>query len=252
MPTITYEVDDKVARVTLDRPEKLNAINAEMRVELYDALRDVQANHDVWVAVIAGQGGAFSVGHDLTEDFAAESPDVPSIEDLYLLMRGTYKPIVAVIDGYCLAQGAGIALCSDIRVASTRAQLGWPQVKRGIASISGPALLAHQVPLNIAMETLLLGDAIDAERALALHLVNRVVAVDKLTAAAHEIVMKLRRNAPLAMRSIKEAAVRGLPLSTSDRIHLCGLMLKTVNATADAREGLGAFVEKRQPVWSGQ
>lgn len=251
MSTVLYRVEDRVARITLDRPEKLNAINAAMRTELYQALGDVRANPDVWIAVLDARGRAFCVGHDLSEPIG-EGEAGPSVDDLYLFMLGIYKPIVAAINGYCLAQGAGLALCSDIRVASEQAQLGWPQVKRGIGSISGPALLTPRVPFNLAMEAIFTGDPIDAARALQLGLVNRVVPHDQLAAATDELVAKIRANAPLPMRAIKEAALRGAGMATVDRVRFASLMLQRIGQTEDAKEGLAAFAEKRAPTWKGR
>lgn len=250
MSLVTYRIEDRVGYITLNRPEKLNAITVAMRADLFKAFEDVRRNPDVWIAVVNGAGGNFSVGHDLTEMHGAADAG-PPIDDLYLFQLNTYKPIVAAIAGYCLAQGAGIALCSDIRLAATSARFGWPQVKRGIASISGPALLAHIAPRNLALEALLLGDHFDAANALRLNIVNRVVADDQLEAETAAVVAKLRANAPLAMRAIKETMLRGMSMSVAERVRFGALMLNEINHTADAKEGLAAFAEKRAPVWTG-
>jgi enoyl-CoA hydratase/carnithine racemase len=183
---------------------------------------------------------------------AADDETEPSTDDLYLYQLGVFKPIVVSINGYCLAQGAGLALCSDIRIASDQAQFGWPQVKRGIASISGPSLLSQFVPHNLAMELLFTGEFVGAQRALELGLVNQVVPHDQLAPATESLVQKLRANAPLPMRAIKEAALRGQGMPMPDRVRFASLLLKRINQTADAREGLAAFQEKRQPTWTGQ
>jgi E-phenylitaconyl-CoA hydratase len=249
--TVDYRVDDKVAYITLNRPDKLNAINAEMRRELFRVFEDVKYNPDIWLAVLAGEGRAFCVGHDLTEMSAAEDTE-PSTDDLYLYELSVYKPVIVSINGYCLAQGAGLALCGDVRIASDRAQFGWPQVKRGIASISGPSLLAQYVPMNVALELLYTGEMVSAQRALELHLVNRVVPHDDLARVTQELVQQLRANAPLPMRAMKEAALRGQTMQMPDRVRFSSLLLKRINQTADAKEGLSAFQEKRQPTWRGE
>ena len=152
METVLYDVRDRVAHIRLNRPEKLNAINAQMREELFEAFEDVERNPDVWVAIVSGGERAFSVGHDLAQMATGGVAGARTTDDLYAYQLSIYKPIIAAIDGYCMAQGAGIALCSDVRIATSRVQFGWPQVKRGISSMSGPCLLAHRIPLARALE----------------------------------------------------------------------------------------------------
>ncbi|MDP7102093.1 MAG: enoyl-CoA hydratase/isomerase family protein [SAR202 cluster bacterium] len=255
MSTVEYEVRNRVGYITLNRPDKLNAIDVAMRDELWVAIHDVNENPDIWLAVITGNGRAFSVGHDLVamsgrgDDLYS---DEISTEDLYVYQTQVFKPIIASINGLCLAQGGGIALASDIRIASDQAQFGWPQAKRGIGSVSGPCMLAHRVPLNYAFEFLFTGDFINAERALELGMVNKVVPHDELESATDEVVQKLLNNAPLAMRAIKEVAVRGLSMRLEDRVRLAGIVNRRLQRTEDAQEGLAAFAEKRTPVFHGK
>ena len=248
---VIYEVRDKVAYITLNRPTKRNAINPEMRDGLFEAVQDVQTNTDVWAAVFRGAGDNFSSGHDLVAMAGGERDSRPT-SNLYSEIQYTWKPTFAAIDGYCLAQGGGIALSCDIRIATERAFFGWPQVKRGISSTSGPTLLCQRVPLNIALEMLFTGDFIDAQTALKYNIVNRVVPTEKLMEEMEALVMKIMSNAPSAVRAIKEVAVRGLDLNLEQRIKVAGLMGSAVKQTEDAREGLAAFAEKRQPVWKGK
>ncbi|MCC6175886.1 MAG: enoyl-CoA hydratase/isomerase family protein [Chloroflexi bacterium] len=251
MSTVLYTVEDKVARVVMNRPDKLNAIDAEMRNELYRVMQAAKADPDVWIIVLTGAGKSFSVGHDLSEVRAAGHGTGPTIDDLYLSMLEIYKPIVAAIPGYCLAQGGGLALCSDIRISSTTARFGWPQVKRGISSISGPSLLAHFIPINFALGSLLTGELIDAAEAYRLGMLNQIVAPEELDAAVDMVITQLRGNAPLAMRAVKEATLRGLGMSAPERVRFASLLLEQVNRTEDAQEGIAAFLEKRAPIWKG-
>src|SRR5215212_7278211 len=176
MELVNYEIRDHVGWITMNRPEKLNAINGQMREELFEAFEDAEHNNDVWVAVITGTGRAFSVGHDLVSMAARKVPGGDGKErttdDLYLFISRIYKPVVAAINGICMAQGGGLALLSDIRIAADTAQFAWPQVKRGISSMSGPTLLAKRLPFNIAMQLLMTGEPLSAPDALRHNLVN--------------------------------------------------------------------------------
>jgi enoyl-CoA hydratase/carnithine racemase len=145
-----------------------------------------------------------------------------------------------------------LALGSDIRVASTEAQFGWPQVKRGIASVSGPALLAQVLPRNIAFEILFTGDFIDAQRALELMLVNYVVSPEEVMPKAEEIARKITANAPLSIAAIKEASIMGASMDLERRVAYAQLKRDVVLHTEDAQEGVKAFAEKRAPVWKGR
>ena len=255
MATVEYEIKERVGYITLNRPEKLNAIDVEMRDELWRVLHDVNENPEVWLAVITGRGRAFSVGHDLVAMSGRGDdlyPEEVSTEDIYVYQTQIFKPLIASINGFCLAQGGGIALASDIRIASEQAQFGWPQAKRGIGSVSGACMLAHPLPLNLAFEFLFTGDMMTAQRALELGLVNRVVPHDDLRSATDEVVLKLLLNAPLAMRAMKEVAIRGLGMRLEDRVRLAGIVNRRLQRTEDAQEGLSAFAEKRTPVFVGR
>lgn len=249
--TVLYDVQDHIATITLNRPEKMNAINHKMCQELWDIFTDVKNNPDVWVAIITGNGRAFSAGHDLSEPFLRDGSTI-SGDDLYLYQLSIYKPFICAVNGFCLAQGGGLVLCSDIRIASERAEFGWPQVKRGISSVSGPTLLAHRLPLNRAVFLLMTGQFINAPDAEHFSLVNEVVPHDKLMERTMEVAREIRANAPLAVRAIKEVTMRGLGMGIQERVRFAGLMIERINGTEDAQEGLTAFLEKRQPVWKGR
>ena len=215
---VIYKIKEGIAYITLNRPEKLNAINPEMRQLLWDAFQDVRNNDEVRCAIVTGSGRAFSTGHDLVAMANARANEGPSTGDLYVEQSKIWKPIISAINGVCLAQGCGIALGSDIRIASTEARFGWPQAKRGISSVSGPALLSQVVPRNVAFEFLFIGEFVDAQRALELMLVNYVVQPEDVMPRAEEMARKITANAPLALAAIKEASIKGGEMGLEDRV----------------------------------
>ena len=249
---VIYEIKEGIAYITLNRPEKLNAIDPPMRQQLWDAFQDVDKNPDVRCAIVTGAGRAFSTGHDLVAMAAGGANEGPSTGDLYVVQSNIWKPIISAINGICLAQGCGIALGSDIRIASSKAEFGWPQAKRGIASVSGPALLSQVVPRNIAFEFLFTGDFVDAHKALELMLVNYVVEPDQVMTKSEEIAQKITANAPLSLAAIKEASIKGSEMGLEDRVKFAQNKRNEVLESEDAKEGGLAFAEKRAPVWKGR
>ena len=249
---VIYEIKEGIAYITLNRPEKLNAIDPPMRQQLWDAFQDVDKNPAVRCAIVTGAGRAFSTGHDLVAMAAGGANEGPSTGDLYVVQSNIWKPIISAINGICLAQGCGIALGSDIRIASSKAEFGWPQAKRGIASVSGPALLSQVVPRNIAFEFLFTGDFVDAHKALELMLVNYVVEPDQVMAKSEEIAQKITANAPLSLAAIKEASIKGSEMGLEDRVKFAQNKRNEVLESEDAKEGVLAFAEKRAPVWKGR
>ena len=249
---VIYEIREGIAYITLNRPEKLNAINPEMRELLWDAFQDVRNNGEVRCAIVTGSGRAFSTGHDLVAMASARANEGPTTGDLYVEQSKIWKPIISAINGVCLAQGCGIALGSDIRIASSEAQFGWPQAKRGISSVSGPALLSQVVPRNVAFEFLFTGEFVNAQKALELMLVNYVVPPEEVMPRAEEMARKITANAPLALAAIKEASIKGSEMGLEERVAFAQGKRDEVLATEDAQEGVRAFAEKRAPVWRGR
>jgi enoyl-CoA hydratase/carnithine racemase len=252
--TVIYEVRNHVAYVILNRPTKKNAINRAMRGAIQSAFMDINRNREIWVVILTGKGEVFCAGKDLFEQISLAEDDgsVMSNDELYLFQRHLYKPIIVALNGPCLAQGGGFALNADVVVMSERASIGWPQVFRGISSVSGPSFLPHALPWNIAMGYLMRGKFITAEEALRFGLANEVVAHTDLLSCAERWAGEILRNAPLAVHAIKEAARRGQDIPVKDRMYLARDIANRVLLSEDSKEGVQAFKEKRPPRWRGE
>ncbi len=218
--------DDHVAVVTLNRPDVLNAVNLEMRDALWDALQAVRDDPDVHVALFRGAGErAFSAGADISEFGTApsyvEARRARQERDVWGLMLSVTKPLIAALHGYALGAGCEMALCCDIRIASDDAQFGLPEVKLGyIPSAGGTQLLPRTVPPGVARALILTGDPIDAQRALSIGLVTRVVPRAKLEVESMALARRLAAQPQAALRAAKEAMTlgAGLPLEAALRL----------------------------------
>lgn len=248
---IRFEVKDHIATITLNRPDKMNALNRAMRKEVQEAFRQVKYDADIWLAIITGEGKAFCSGKDLLEKLPEEDGLVFSNDELYMFQRTIFKPFIAAINGACLAQGAGLALGSDIRIIADHATFGWPQVKRGISSVSGPTMFATEVPLAVALKYLMRGIPMTAKEAYDLHVVHEVVPVADLMTVAHRWASEILQAAPVAVQGIKEAAVRSQGLPLQERITMARQVANRVLLSDDSKEGILAFKEKRAPRWTG-
>jgi len=255
---LIYEVKDRIARITINRPEAMNAMDPEVYRLLSEAWTDVRDNPDVWVAIITGAGEkAFTAGADLKTTIPQEraKADFFLTQKDMILNRGlqVWKPIVAAVNGYCLAGGMTLLFATDIRVAAEHAVFEISEVKRGILPGNGGTQRAlKQLPYAVAMEMLLLGRRITAPEALSFGLINRVVPMKDLLATAEEIARRLCENGPLALRAVKELAVRSQSLPLEEGIRLETSFQEFLRTTEDAKEGPRAFAEKRKPNYQGK
>jgi enoyl-CoA hydratase/carnithine racemase len=251
LTAIKFELSDHVAVITLNRPDKKNAINRAMRYELQRALVDVKNNREIWLCILTGEGDTFCSGKDLLEKIAPEDDDgsVMSNDELYYFLNGIYKPVIAALNGPCLAQGGGFALNSDIVIMSERASIGWPQVRRGISTVSGPSLCAHAIPWQQAMGYMMRGVPIPASECLRWGVANEVVAHADLLPTARRWACEIMANAPLAVSGVKEAARRGQWMSFESRMYMARDVANRVLLSEDSKEGIAAFKAKRPPVW---
>ena len=223
--TIIYEKTDGIARLTLNRPAVLNALNLEMRDELWDALGAFRDDPDARVLILRGAGKAFSAGADISDFGTApsltEARRARRERDVWDLLLHLPKPTIAAVHGYALGAGCEMALLCDLRIAADDASFGLPEVGLGyIPSAGGTQTLPRTIPPGVAMQMILSGDSINAEEAYRLRLVHRVVPRDELDAAAGTWARTLAERDPRALAFAKEAVVRGLDLSLADGLAL--------------------------------
>ena len=254
---VSYEVADRIATIVLDRPKALNSFDREQYAAFAEACARFKDDDDAWVAIITGAGDrAFSAGADL-RDMIPAMMDEPSKERFELapsIMRGMYisKPLIAAINGYAFGGGLEVALACDLRIASTNAQMGQPEVGLGLLpGWGGTQRLPRLLGESRAMEIMLTGDPLSAERALEIGLVHKVVEPEELIGAARAMAERICRNGPLAVRACKSAAVRGMQTSLDEGLRIEQLYFERLAYTDDMKEGVAAFNERRTAEFTG-
>jgi E-phenylitaconyl-CoA hydratase len=254
---VLYERQGHVATITYNRPEVLNAVNGELRADLNEAFARFRDEEEAWVAIVTGAGRAFCAGADLSDGAGAtgvfagsfwEKPTVNSFESGWEI----YKPVIAAVNGHCLGYGLTLVTWCDFVLASDRARFGYPEAALGIPAMVGAIRLPQKIGWSDAMELLMTGEAIDAEKARQIGLVWRVVPHDELLDAARALADRLVQGAPLAQRAMKEMAMRAPHLSSPEAIRMGEAMRLAAGSTADATEGLRAAAERRRPQWQGR
>ena len=246
MELVEYEVKQKIAHIRLNHPDKLNAINLKMFHQLVAVFSRYEKDPEAWVAIFSGKGRSFCAGHDQKENA------VIAAEDLFLQILNLSKPLIVAVQGHCIGMALALAFSCDIRIGAEGSQYGWPNVRWGQPSIGGPAFMPHYLPRNYAFEYMFTGDLINAEEAFRLGLLNRIVPLNKLMAEAEVVARKISKNTPLAVQAMKEAALLGFDFPMAQRLGVSKIIAQRVAGTEDAKEGLRAFIEKRQPVWKGK
>ena len=255
--TLLLERRGRVAVITINRPEKRNALNIKTREEGAALIEELRGDDSVGVVVITGAGDkAFIAGADIAE-FAGRTAmmqrDVMVSRSLFNAIDSFPKPVIAMINGYCLGGGCELALACDIRIASENASFGQPEINLGIIpGGGGTQRLTRLVGEGKAMEMILTGEIIDAKIAHAIGLVNHVVPLDQLEAKTMEIASRIAEKSPIALSLAKEAVKIASRSNLDEGLRREVDLFALCFSTEDKDEGVAAFLEKRKPVWKGK
>lgn len=253
---LTFDVADHIATITVNRPDKLNALNDALMAELGIAMTEAVRRSEVRGVLLTGAGRAFVAGADISElvDQSAVEGKARSErgQRTFRLFETSPKPTLAAVNGFALGGGCELAMACHLRIASEKAKFGQPEVKLGIVpGYGGSQRLPRLVGKGRALELLLTGDMIDAAEAYRIGLVNRVVSPDALLETSRGILTSIIANGPLALAHCIEVVDRGLDMSLDDAIALEASYFGLLSASADKQEGMRAFLEKRAATFTG-
>lgn len=258
MPTtLLFELTNGIARVTINRPDKLNALNATVIAELGDAVTRIETDVAIRGVILTGAGSkAFVAGADIGELTAQGAIDGKerSVAGQFVFRRleRCGKPVIAAVNGFALGGGCELAMACHIRLAAEHAKFGQPEVKLGIGpGYGGTVRLPRLVGRGRALELLLTGAMIDATEAYRIGLVNRVVPADRLLSETETVLRAILENGPLAIRACLEAVDAGSEMNVDQALLLEANLFGLLSATSDMREGTNAFLEKREPAFKG-
>jgi enoyl-CoA hydratase/carnithine racemase len=260
--TILYEVDDRTAVITFNRPERLNAVNLTMGTELRDAYARAEADDDVWTIVVTATGRAFCSGADVEgvpDDgrvphhgkYLSHFREWDAPQEATPPFREMAKPVIVGVNGICCGAGMDLVTTGDIAIASDRAQFFDPHVSIGLVSGREMVRVARALPVNVAMRMALLGkhERMSAQRAFDLGFITEVVEHDTLGDRLRELAAMINRNAPLAVRGTRLAIRKGLGIPLYEAELLAEAYRERVLHTEDSKEGPRAFLEHRDPEW---
>jgi enoyl-CoA hydratase len=254
---LTLEVADRVATLTLNRPDKLNALNDATIDELGRAIDEVRSRDDVGGLIVTGAGRAFIAGADISELASKTNAEAKALSEkgqaIFRRFETSPKPVIAAVNGFALGGGCELALACHIRIASDKAKFGQPEVKLGtIPGYGGTQRLARIVGKGRATQLILTAEMIDAQEAYRIGLANKVVAGEELIGAAIDMMKQILANGPVAIARSIETIDKGLDMSIDDGLALEAEEFGKLAASEDMKEGTKAFLEKRSPVFRGQ
>jgi enoyl-CoA hydratase len=252
-PAVLTERRERVLLITINRPDQRNAVNAAVARGIADALDELDGDDELTLGILTGAGKGFCAGMDLKAFVTGERPYADDRGFAGITQRAATKPLIAAVEGFAVAGGLEVALSCDLIVAARGAKLGVPEVKRSLVAAAGALLrLPRALPRNVAMELVLTGDPITAERGHELGLVNRLAEPGEAVQAAFELAEQIAPNAPLALAASKRVLTEAVDWPDSEFWHRQGEIIGPVMTSEDAREGATAFAEKRPPVWKGR
>ena len=255
--SIELTVADRVATVTINRPDKLNALNTATIGELGEAIDEIRQRDDIAGAILTGAGRAFVAGADISE-LTTQTPQQAKQralrgQQIFRRFETSPKPVIAAVNGFALGGGCELAMSCHLRIASDAAKFGQPEVKLGICpGYGGTQRLPRLVGMGRALQLLMTGEMIDAAEAYRIGLVNRVVPGAELMTASEALLRQMLANAPLALSSCIEAVVRGTESSLDDGLNLEANHFALLAGSQDMTEGTRAFLEKRPPAFAGR
>lgn len=251
---IAIDIADRIAVLKVNRPEVMNAVNIETILEIESAMRDLNASRDVIVVIITGEGKSFISGSDISRlavmDALAAREYSQTGQRVLSFIENMEKVVIAAVNGFALGSGCELAMACDLRIASEKAKLGQPEVKLGlIPGHAGTQRLARIVGVGKAKELIFTGDLIDAPEALRIGLVNKVCAPEALLEEARSLARKIIEVGPTAVRLAKTVINRGIDANLTTASSYESEAFSILFSTAEAKEGMKAFLEKRKPIW---
>ncbi len=258
MEVVRYEVEGAVGRVTIDRPERRNALSYQVMSELLEAFEAARTDEAVRVVVLTGAGEkAFCAGADLGGIGSNVGPagvheSRRQVASLFQALWGLGKPTIARVRGYCLAGGFGLALACDFVIAADDATFGTPEINIGLWPYMITVPILRSMPPKKALELMTTGRRITAAEADRIGFLNRVVPVAELNAAVDELAATLASKSPVVMRWGRDSFYRALDMGGDEALDYLHAMLTVTTYTEDSAEGLAAFAEKREPLWKGR
>ena len=256
--TLIYEEAEKVGIVTLDRPERKNALNNELIMELDSLVEKIMNDDKVATLIITGHKDFFGAGADITEISDITTPIdahrfVISVQSLFSKIENMEKPVIAAVSGLALGGGCELALACDLRIAAENAVFGQPEIRIGvIPGGGGTQRLPRIIGIGRAKEMLYTGEPIDAQEAYRIGLVNKVVSVDSLMPEAKKLANKLKGQPAFALKMIKMAVNEGFNMDLKSSLAYEARCFETIFSTEDQKEGTKAFLEKRKPNFKGK